>query len=142
MRVNPGSIQHQKQILTEYAEKNGFPNPRIWADDGFSGVTFDRSSCNEMMTQVESGNASTIIVKDHSRLGRNRLVKGCLIEEKFSDYGYGTLPSMTLWIPPRWWTKALQSVTCSMSGTQEIPAKKSESLRWQALSEGGRIGTL
>lgn len=82
-----GSIQHQKQILTEYAEKNGFPNPRIWADDGFSGVTFDRTGYNEMMAEVEAGNVSTIIVKDHSRLGRNRLVIGYLIEEKLPNYG-------------------------------------------------------
>ena len=82
-----GSIQHQKQILAEYAEKNGFPNPKTWADDGFSGVTFDRPAYNEMMAAVEAGNVSTIIVKDHSRLGRNRLVMGYLMEEKFPDYG-------------------------------------------------------
>ena len=82
-----GSIQHQKQILTEYAEKNGFPNPKVWADDGYSGVSFDRPGYNEMMAEVEAGNVSTIIVKDHSRLGRNRLVMGYLIEEKFPDYG-------------------------------------------------------
>lgn len=82
-----GSIQHQKQILSEYAEKNGFPNPRIWADDGYSGVSFDRPGYNEMMAEVEAGNVSTIVVKDHSRLGRNRLVMGYLIEEKFPDYG-------------------------------------------------------
>uniref|UniRef100_UPI000A5998B9 hypothetical protein n=1 Tax=Clostridium sp. NkU-1 TaxID=1095009 RepID=UPI000A5998B9 len=39
-----------------------------------------------MMEQVEAGNVSTIIVKDHSRLGRNRLVIGYLMEEKFPDY--------------------------------------------------------
>lgn len=82
-----GSIQHQKQILREYAEKNGFLNPRMWADDGYSGVTFDRPAYNEMMAEVEAGNVSTIIVKDHSRLGRNRLVMGYLMEEKFPDYG-------------------------------------------------------
>lgn len=82
-----GSIQHQKQILREYAEKNGFPNPKVWADDGYSGVSFDRPGYNEMMAEVEAGNVSTIIVKDHSRLGRNRLVMGYLIEEKLPDYG-------------------------------------------------------
>ena len=55
-----GSIQHQKQILAEYAEKNGFPNSKIWADDGSSGVTFDRPAYNEMMAEVEAGNVSTI----------------------------------------------------------------------------------
>lgn len=82
-----GSIQHQKQILSEYAEKHGFVNPKIWADDGFSGVSFDRPAYMEMMTQVEAGNVGTIIVKDHSRLGRNRLVMGYLMEEKLPDYG-------------------------------------------------------
>lgn len=73
--------------MREYAEKNGFPNPKIWADDGYSGVSFDRPGYNEMMAEVEAGNVSTIIIKDHSRLGRNCLVMGYLIEEKFPDYG-------------------------------------------------------
>ena len=82
-----GSIQHQKQILREYATKNGFPNPQFWVDDGYSGVSFDRPGYIAMMEQVEVGNVATIIVKDHSRLGRNRLVVGYLMEEKFPDYG-------------------------------------------------------
>ena len=40
------------------------PNPRLFFDDGYSGV-----------------------VKDHSRLGRNRLVVGQLLEEKFERLG-------------------------------------------------------
>lgn len=79
-----GSIQHQKQILTEYAQSHGFDNPRLWVDDGYSGVSFDRPGYNAMMEQVDAGNVSTIIVKDHSRLGRN---VGYLMEEKFPDYG-------------------------------------------------------
>ena len=82
-----GSIQHQKQILIEYAQKNGFPSPQFFVDDGYSGVGFDRPGYIAMMAEVEAGNVSTIIVKDHSRLGRNRLVMGYLMEEKFPDYG-------------------------------------------------------
>lgn len=63
------SIHNQKQILQEYAERNGFQNPRFFVDDGYSGVTFDRPAYLEMMTEVEAGRVSTIIVKDHSRLG-------------------------------------------------------------------------
>ena len=37
----------------------------------------------EMMEIAESGKIGTIIVKDHSRLGRNRLVVGQLLEEDF-----------------------------------------------------------
>ena len=81
-----GSIQHQKQILMEYANANSFPNPQFFVDDGYSGVTFDRPGYKAMMEQVEAGNVSTILVKDHSRLGRNRLVVGILLEETFASY--------------------------------------------------------
>ncbi|WP_101876104.1 DUF4368 domain-containing protein [Lachnoclostridium edouardi] len=76
----------QKQILQEYAERNGFQNPRFFVDDGYSGVTFDRPAYLEMMAEVEAGRVSTIIVKDHSRLGRNRLVVGILLEETFAQH--------------------------------------------------------
>lgn len=55
-------------------------------DDGYSGVTFDRPAYLEMMGEVEAGHVSTIIVKDHSRLGRNRLVVGILLEETFAQH--------------------------------------------------------
>ena len=80
------SISNQKQILKEYVEWNGFQNLRSFVDDGYSGVTFDRSAYLEMMAEVEAGRVSTIIVKDHSRLGRNRLVVGILLEETFAQY--------------------------------------------------------
>jgi DNA invertase Pin-like site-specific DNA recombinase len=81
------SIANQKAILSKYAKDNGFKNERFYVDDGFSGVLFDRPGFIEMMEAVKSGNISTIIVKDHSRLGRNRLVIGTLLEEDFERYG-------------------------------------------------------
>lgn len=80
------SIHNQKQILKEYVEWNGFQNLRSFVDDGYSGVTFDRPAYLEMMAEVEAGRVSTIIVKDHSRLGWNRLVVGILLEETFAQY--------------------------------------------------------
>ncbi len=78
-----GSIKNQQSILEKYAKENGFRNPRFFVDDGFSGVTFTRPSFMEMMDLAEQGKIGTIIVKDHSRLGRNRLVVGQLLEEDF-----------------------------------------------------------
>ena len=54
-----------------------------FVDDGYSGTTFTRPAFMEMMELAESGQIGTIIVKDHSRLGRNRLVVGQLLEEDF-----------------------------------------------------------
>ena len=41
----------------------------------------------ELMELAEAGKIGTIIVKDHSRLGRNRLVVGQLLEEDFVRMG-------------------------------------------------------
>lgn len=78
-----GSIQNQKAILEKYAKDNKLPNPRFFYDDGFSGVTFTRPAFMEMMELAEQGLIRTIVVKDHSRLGRNRLAVGQLLEEDF-----------------------------------------------------------
>ena len=36
------SISHQKQMLEEFARRNGLPNPTHFTDDGVSGTRFDR----------------------------------------------------------------------------------------------------
>ena len=76
-----GSIKNQTEILQQYAAENSF------IDDGFSGTTFNRPAFNEIMKLGEEGKIATLIVKDHSRLGRNRLVVGSLLEEEFDRMG-------------------------------------------------------
>ena len=82
-----GSIKNQIAILEKYAKENGFRNTRVFSDDGFSGVTFARPAFSEIMELGEQGKIGTLIVKDHSRLGRNRLVVGQLLEEEFDRMG-------------------------------------------------------
>ena len=78
-----GSIQNQKAILEKFASDNHLPNPRFFFDDGYSGVTFTRPAFMEIMELAEQGLVANLVVKDHSRLGRNRLVVGQLLEEDF-----------------------------------------------------------
>ena len=82
-----GSIKNQTEILQKYAADNGFKNTRLFIDDGWSGTNFDRPAFNEIMKLGEEGKIGTLIVKDHSRLGRNRLVVGALMEEEFDRMG-------------------------------------------------------
>lgn len=35
------SIEHQKALLKNYAESNGFTNLSYYADDGYTGTNFD-----------------------------------------------------------------------------------------------------
>ena len=77
------SIKNQKSILSKYAKDNHFINTQFFVDDGYSGTSFTRPAFMELMELAEQGKIETIIVKDHSRLGRNRLIVGQLLEEDF-----------------------------------------------------------
>lgn len=79
------SIQNQKIILQRYADDHHFFNTRFFVDDGFSGVSFEREGLQAMLREVESGNVATVITKDLSRLGRNYLKTGELIEIVFPE---------------------------------------------------------
>ncbi len=74
------SISHQKEMLEEYARRNGFPNPTHFTDDGVSGTRFDRPGFTAMMEEVEAGRVEAIIIKDMSRLGRDYLKVGQIME--------------------------------------------------------------
>lgn len=82
-----GSIKNQQTILEKYAQENGFQNTRVFIDDGWSGTNFARPAFTEIMELAEKGLIGTLIVKDHSRLGRNRLIVGQLLEEGFDSLG-------------------------------------------------------
>lgn len=82
-----GSIKNQQAILEKYAQENGFKNTRVFIDDGWSGTNFARPAFTEIMELAEKGRIGTLIVKDHSRLGRNRLIVGQLLEEGFDSLG-------------------------------------------------------
>jgi DNA invertase Pin-like site-specific DNA recombinase len=74
------SISNQKRLLEEYAKKYGLPNPTHFTDDGISGTQFDRPGFVAMMKEVEAGNVECICVKDLSRLGRDYLKVGQIME--------------------------------------------------------------
>lgn len=81
------SIQNQKTILEHYAKEHLFTNIRFYIDDGVSGVKFDREGLQTLLADVEAGSVSTVITKDLSRLGRNYLKTGELIEIIFPENG-------------------------------------------------------
>lgn len=79
------SITNQKEYLEEYAKRHGFVNIRHFTDDGISGITFEREGFQKMISEVEAGNVSTVIVKDMSRLGRNYLKVGFYTDIVFPE---------------------------------------------------------
>lgn len=75
------SIEHQKSFLEDYATRNGFTNFVHMTDDGWSGTRWDRPSYLKMIEEVERGNVAVCIVKDMSRIGRDHLRVGLLLEQ-------------------------------------------------------------
>ena len=63
-----------------------YSNIVTFIDDGVSGVTMNRPGFNDMMQQLEENRAAALLVKDLSRLGRNYIEVGRLMEEFFPEH--------------------------------------------------------
>lgn len=81
------SIEHQGVLLREYAAKHGFEIVDEYADDGYSGTSFDRPEVQRLLEDAKSGRINTIIVKDLSRFGRNYIEVGQYVDYIFPAYG-------------------------------------------------------
>jgi len=84
--IESNSISNQKNILIDYAERNGFVPYEIAVDDGYSGTNYNRPGWQELMAKVENDEVSTIIVKNLDRMGRNYLQTG-MYREMFAERG-------------------------------------------------------
>ena len=74
------SIANQKKLLESYAAQHGFPNAVHFTDDGISGTRFDRPGFMALMKEVEAGNVEYLCLKDMSRMGRDYLKVGQIME--------------------------------------------------------------
>ena len=127
------SIVHQRAILEKYAEDNRFPNIRVFVDDGYSGVSFDRPGFQEMYKLIEAGKVGIVITKDLSRLGRNYIDSAETISRSatipslyFRDTASGISPStITMTRCSAITTSLRRSRICSTSGMPATQARKS-----------------
>lgn len=82
------SIVNQKSLIRDFM--NNHPEFTLvdeYADDGYSGVNFDRPDFQRMMNDVRSRKINCIIVKDLSRFGRNYIESGKYMEQIFPHLG-------------------------------------------------------
>ncbi len=77
------SIQNQKSLLKDFAEKSGFLDYEFYVDDGYTGRNFNRPSFQRMIADIEAGKIKCVVTKDLSRLGRNYIEAGSYIEVFF-----------------------------------------------------------
>ena len=83
---NLEDINLQTETLKNFANKNGFDNVVIFADNGASGMNSDRKEFQKLLNLIKSNKVSTLIVKNISRLGRNHVKVGNLIDVILPKY--------------------------------------------------------
>ncbi len=79
------SIVSQRCLLNQYVKENNYNLVDEYVDDGFSGTNFDRPAFIKMMNDIKIGKINMIITKDMSRLGRDYIGTGELIEKYFPN---------------------------------------------------------
>lgn len=83
--VESESIISQRSLLNQYVKENNYIVVDEYVDDGFSGTNFERPSFKRMMKDIKNGKINMIITKDMSRLGRDYIGTGELIEKYFPN---------------------------------------------------------
>lgn len=81
------SIQNQKSLLTEYAEKNGWQIYKIFIDDDYSGLYEERPAFRQMISDAERGCFQIVLCKSQSRFSRSMEVTEKYIHGKFILWG-------------------------------------------------------
>lgn len=79
------SIEAQREIVTNYAIKNSYRIVKEYVDNGYSGILDSRPALNRMMLDISRGFINMIIVKDLSRLTRDKNKTGWYTEVFFPD---------------------------------------------------------
>ena len=73
-------IHDQMKQLSSYAKERSLKNPRFFCDRGFSGTTENRPAYQRMISEIEHGNVSNLVVLNISRLCRGFAAQHTLIE--------------------------------------------------------------
>ena len=81
------SIANQRDMLESYCKQQGWEVAAIYQDDGYTGLNMERPDLQRMLKAIERRQVNLVITKDLSRLGRNYLQTGYLIEDFFPRNG-------------------------------------------------------
>jgi DNA invertase Pin-like site-specific DNA recombinase len=67
------AIACQKNMLQAYAKEHGYSNITVYADNGVSGLDFNRPALCCLESDVAAGYIGTVIVSNVDRIGRDYL---------------------------------------------------------------------
>lgn len=82
------TIENQMDLLRAYVEQQeDIVLGNEYTDLDCSGTDFERDGFDQMMSDIKAGYIDCVIVKDLSRLGRNYIETGTIIERVFPFFG-------------------------------------------------------
>ena len=81
------SIQTQRAMLEHFCAQQGWEVVTVYQDDGFTGMNMNRPDLQRMLKAIERKQIDLVITKDLSRLSRNYIHTGHLLEEFFPKNG-------------------------------------------------------
>lgn len=82
------SIVNQRELVRAFlSDKPDIEICMECADDGYSGVNFERPDFQRMVREIEAGRIDCVVVKDLSRFGRNFVEAGRYIDQIFPALG-------------------------------------------------------
>lgn len=87
MDGDSNSVANQKRLLSQKAKEMGLSNTKYYVDDGYTGTNFNRPGFQQMLSDIEKGFVSAVMVKDLSRLGRDYVSVGNYTDSYFPDHG-------------------------------------------------------
>ena len=78
------SIKNQRDLIRAFmSDKPDLLETQVYEDDGYSGVNLERPAFQKMMDDIRDNKIDCVILKDLSRLARNYIETGKLLESLF-----------------------------------------------------------
>ena len=81
------SLETQESLARAFAKEKGLTITKCYIDYEYSGRTFNRPAYQDMMYDIKKGLINCILIRDLSRLGRNYIEMGRLIDKVFPFMG-------------------------------------------------------
>ena len=81
------SIQNQKSMLLDYAERQKWSVYKVYSDDDYSGSDRNRPQWNMLLKDCENGKVNLVLCKSLSRFSREMEIVEAYIHGKFEEWG-------------------------------------------------------
>lgn len=81
------SISNQRELLRGYCRGQGWEIVAVFEGDGYTGLNMDRPGLRKLLDAVKDRRINMVLTKDLSRLGRNYLETGQLMDMFFPKHG-------------------------------------------------------